>query len=217
MKKIYLLITILLLAGLTSVQPASADNERDPEIVGGSNADFGEYPWMVAIGNPNGNGIQQWCGGSLIHPEWVLTAAHCMEGETAGGLRVVIGLHQLSNAGSEGETRSVTQIIAHPNYDDNTYDYDMALLKLNAPSTAETILPVFANETTLTASGVMATVTGWGDTTEGGTGSNILQEVSIPLVSNATCNALSSYNGDITARDDLRRTGKRRQRCLPKR
>ncbi len=201
MRKLVAIVSFCLIALTAFSSIALAESEREPEIVGGTEADVGEYPWMVAVGFPSGSGISHYCGGALIHEEWVLTAAHCMVGRSPANTRVVVGLHQRSNSTTEGVRRDVTQIINHPDYGGPAEDYvnDVALLKLTTPVT--TIVPVriaTSAETSLNDPGNIATVIGWGRTTEGGLKSDILREVDVPLVSNATCNVPASYNSRIT-------------------
>jgi hypothetical protein len=184
-----------------------------PLIVGGGPADLGEYPWMVALvdsstSNPR---FGQFCGASLIDAEWVLTAAHCVVsfGSVADpeDIDVVLGVNNLDEgptSGTSGQRIEVTQVIPHPAYDEATSDSDVALLHLAepaslAPSTVGTIGVVGTGDGALEAPGTVSTVTGWGVTSEGGfPGSNALLEVDVPLVSNATCNAPSSYGGAVT-------------------
>jgi len=199
----------------TPTPPLEATDEPVmPLIVGGGPADPGEYPWMVALvdastANPS-NG--QFCGGSLIDAEWVLTAAHCVFDWFGSvidpeDVEVVLGINNLSDgptSGSSGQRIEVIHIIPHPAYDAASSDSDVALLHLAAPAslvptTVGTIDLAGPGDGTLVAPGTIATVTGWGVTSEGSwIGSNALLEVDVPIVSNATCNAPSSYNGAVT-------------------
>ncbi|MFK7803142.1 MAG: trypsin-like serine protease [Anaerolineae bacterium] len=177
-------------------QPAEG---RAPEIVGGNNADPGEYPWQALV-FPGGF----LCGGSLIDEEWVMTAAHCVFDQSgnlmsAGDVQVVLGEHDRNSTSGDEQNRSVTQVIAHPSYSPSTQDNDVALLKLSSPASivAGKVETVPLNSEADISSGTLATVTGWGATSQGGSVASILQEVSVPVVTNQVCNA--AYNGSITA------------------
>jgi secreted trypsin-like serine protease len=193
-----------------SVEPSSIPTP-EPLIVGGTIASPGEYPWMAAlvsasISNPYSG---QYCGASLIAPRWVLTAAHCVykSGKviSPSSLDVVVGINNLSDgptSGTSGQRLDVVQVIPYPGYNFATDDGDVALLKLATPAqlnaTVKTIQLVTSNQDALFAPGVSATVTGWGSTSYPGVSyPNELREVTVPIVSNTTCN--QSYGGAITA------------------
>jgi len=95
-------------------------------IIGGTESTSQSYPWMVSL---KSNG-QHFCGASLIDKQWVMTAAHCVEQETAGGVSVVVGEYNTEQADIGEQSRQVSQIIIHPQYGD---DNDIALLKLASP------------------------------------------------------------------------------------
>ena len=174
---------------------------RQGFIVGGENAAPGELPWQVLV--LPGNSL---CGGTLIDTEWVLTAAHCMYDEnntllTAAAVTVVAGEYDTGSADSTEQSRSVSVLQVHPNYDPGSSDNDVALLRLSTPvvlgDAVGTVALVAspANDALVTA-GALALVSGWGTTTENGQSPAILQKVRVPLVDNTTCNA--AYGGAIT-------------------
>jgi len=169
--------------------PAEAMKFLSQRIVGGVEAAKGEFPFIVSL---QGSYFGHFCGGSLIKKNWVLTAAHCVEG---GYLKnVVTGLINLKQ--TEGtEKFTVAQIIKHPKWDKNNMDYDFALVKLSGDSK---FTPVALNSQEV-AGGAGLVTTGWGTTSEGGSISNALLKVAVPAVTKETCE-VAYPGGQITDR-----------------
>lgn len=165
------------------------------KIVGGENALKGEISYIVSLRSKN-NG--HFCGGSLIAQDWVLTAAHCVRGGTVN--EVWIGmLDQKDTAGVE--KIKPAKIIAHEKYSSSTMENDFALIKLSSNSS---FAPVAMNnveisiDDSMDAAPIMSMTAGWGAVKESNyTLPNILQKVSVPLVSTNNCNVEEAYNGDI--------------------
>ncbi|HEX9994786.1 MAG TPA: serine protease, partial [Acidimicrobiales bacterium] len=195
------LLVLGLLAGLVAAPRAEA---RPPstQIIGGDPAEPGEYPFMTAILDETiaGNDYQkQYCGGSLIAANWVLTAAHCVEGERASNLAVAVGRNQLDS--TQGVRRSVSAIFIHPSYGSPTsLAHDAALIQLSTAVT--TIAPIRlagAADDVYEAAGTGLTVIGWGNVNSSGSPSypNDLQEVVVPAVSDSQC--ARSYGSSLDA------------------
>jgi trypsin len=151
-----------------------------PMIVGGEEVDPAcpncKYPFMVSLRGGWGGG--HFCGGSLVREDWVITAAHCVEGSSPSSVDVKIGLHNVNNT-TGSETRSVDQIIVHPQYSGWSLDNDYALLHLSSPSSFEPIQLV--TDDSHDEEPVMSTTMGWGATSSGGGSSNVLLEVDVPI------------------------------------
>ncbi|HEV3364804.1 MAG TPA: serine protease [Acidimicrobiia bacterium] len=161
------------------------------DIIGGGPAAPGEFPFMAALLYEPAGGSdfnKQFCGGSLIAADWVLTAAHCVEDTAANQLAVAVGRRLLNS--TEGQRRNVSAVFVHPRYGSPTANaHDAALLRLSSPVTGITpIVLAGPNDEALETANRMLTVIGWG-TTRAGKPSypNELHKVDVPVVSDATC------------------------------
>ena len=181
---------------------ASAPAKAQPSIIGGSDADIADWPWQAALLKREGNkGFQQICGGSLIAPTVVLTAAHCVfdpnffEFEKARRFRVVTGRTKLSSG--EGQELVVKKIhfFKRPNglprYDAQTSEWDVVLLELKDPSTSPTIKIAGPDESGLWAGLQDGWVTGWGATDKRGFDpSNKLQAAKVQINPTPHCRSV---------------------------
>ncbi len=184
---IILSLVVLLSACSQTALPENTVPEGvlEPEIVGGTEATAGAFPFMARLSITTTNGVSL-CAGSLLHREWVVTAAHCVRGVTAGNVSVILGDHRRSVTEGTEQTRTIAQIIVHPEFNATTLNNDIALLRLSVPATLNARVDI-ATIAPLPDVGTMLRVIGWGRTSEGGTLADRLQQVDVPLVAQGTC------------------------------
>jgi trypsin len=176
------------LALLVPVGAAAAAEGPTPRIFGGEPADSGEYPFMVSLAGLNTDG--HFCGGSLVAPDKVLTAAHCLANDPAGLVARVGGT---SVTGDDAESIEVLSAQVHPLHDHDATipDYDVAVLQLAEPAGATPIAlaaPDGASERALWLSGARATAAGWGIDESFDLPDHLL-EVALPVMSDAAGSA----------------------------
>uniref|UniRef100_A0A673L5C6 Trypsin-2-like n=2 Tax=Sinocyclocheilus rhinocerous TaxID=307959 RepID=A0A673L5C6_9TELE len=166
------------------------------KIVGGENATAGSWPWQVSIHHKILR--VNFCGGSLINKDWVLSAAHCFQDYSASVIVMYFGRWRQWGSNPYEISRTASRIIIHANYDNPKFDNDIALVKLSSSVTfSDYIRPVcLAAAGSKFAAGTESWVTGWGRLQSEGQSANILQEVIIPIVSHKDCN--KAYGGGIT-------------------
>ncbi|MCH8569158.1 MAG: trypsin-like serine protease [Balneolales bacterium] len=172
------------------------------KIVGGEDADIADYPWMVALVTQAG---AQYCGGTIIDAEWILTAAHCI------GNSAFIRAGVTNRNDTNGQDRQAVQIINHPDYVSVTSGDDISLLRLAEPLDlsdpnveAIWISTQMHHDLGYEDEGVMSTITGWGRLFSGGPSPAILQVAQVPIVSNEQ--AQEGYPNE-TISDDMLAAG----------
>ncbi|XP_068102737.1 serine protease 33-like [Hyperolius riggenbachi] len=176
-------------------------------IVNGTNAADGEWPWQVAL-YYDGMFI---CGGSLIAPQWIMSAAHCFPGLNMSYYTVYLGQYQLYMDSPHTVNRTLTTVVVNPYYMGVESIGDISLAQLSSPvDYTEYIMPICLPSSSVTfPCGLDCWVTGWGRTSYQGPlpVNGTLQKVMTPLIDHNTCdrmyhNGLSDNTSDPIVKSD---------------
>ncbi|MEY5017267.1 MAG: hypothetical protein RL431_316 [Actinomycetota bacterium] len=152
--------------------PAAASAPTFSSIIGGTTANISDAPWQVGLLRGRGSAFDyQFCGGSIINEEWVVTAAHCLA-DHSGYLGIFAGG---SNLASDGAEYAADAWYVHPAW--TATNNDIALvhmanpLPLNGTTIAPIALPFDVDPATWPSAGADVLVTGWGENQAFGAGS----------------------------------------------
>ncbi|XP_066490065.1 transmembrane protease serine 6 [Tiliqua scincoides] len=163
-------------------------------IVGGAHSVEGEWPWQASL-QVRGHHI---CGGTLIAERWVITAAHCFQEDRLASptvWTVYLGKYFLNGSSQNEVSFKVNRILQHPYYEEDSHDYDVALLQLDHPVIYSTVIqPICLPASShLFEPGLLCWITGWGAVKEGGPTTSVLQKAEVQLVQQDICNEAYHY------------------------
>ncbi|XP_071510756.1 low-density lipoprotein receptor-related protein 6-like [Diadema antillarum] len=187
---------------VVEVTTPSAANEGG-RIVGGSQAERGSAPYMGRIWRKDRRTFI--CGATLLNQRWALTAAHCITlyNLQSSDILLYFGDHDSLNTEDSQVMVEVASIIQHEDFNDNTFDKDIALIGLKQPFAAFTdyirpicLPPRWLSKLLLRRDNI-GRVTGWGQIAEGGPYPRYLTEVYLPVVKTKKCKTTTNY--DVTA------------------
>jgi secreted trypsin-like serine protease len=156
------LVVLLCLAAAAGTGTAvAAEPKAKASVVGGNGASAGSYPWMVAL--------SRGCGGTLVAPDRVLTAGHCVEDLRISDLRLYVGATRRKRGGYryDGLPVRAVEVASHPRYrplENGGPVNDAAIIKLEAPVPDVPPVRLASAADGVDGGGSAATVVGWGVT-----------------------------------------------------
>lgn len=164
-------------------------------IVGGYPANITDIPFQVSLQHDLGH----FCGGSIISSRWILTAAHCAGSTDRPSFKVRVG-SSLSNEG--GQLLTPKRVIAHPQFDHITVDYDFGLLELSEELKLDNLLYTveLPKQDEPVQDGTCLRVSGWGDTLNASENGYQLKASNIPVVNQEKCSEAYEHFGVVTPR-----------------
>ncbi|MBN3301297.1 CTRC protein, partial [Amia calva] len=165
-------------------------------VVGGVDARPHSWPWQISLQVVRNGDWFHTCGGTLIAPNWVLTAAHCISRNT---YRVALGKHNLKQEEAGSVTVDAATIVVHEKWNSLFIRNDIALVKLQEAVVASdnimtACLPVAGS--TL-PNNEPCYVTGWGRLFTNGPAAEILQQALLPVVDHVTCTLPDWWGGMV--------------------
>lgn len=178
-------------------RPLDTDGGDDGgKVVGGKEAKKGSHPWQVLFRLPDSPAH---CGGALLNEHWVLTAAHCFEllGKDAESsqVQVLLGKHNQFASEPYQLAARIEHVFTHPDYDSDSQDADVALVKLDSDvEFSDYVRPValgdpdFVQKEFFSKPDIHGVVSGWGRTDKADH-SKVLQEIRVPIKAAVVCKA----------------------------
>jgi secreted trypsin-like serine protease len=163
--------------------PAETDGTVTPNVVGGSRAAQGEFPWMVRL--------SMGCGGALYTPTLILTAAHCVNG-TGNNTSITVTQGVVDLQDPARTTRTSNYVLQAPGYNGDGKDW--ALIRMSSPING---VPLLKLATDLSLYNGTFTVAGWGAASEGGGQQRFLLKANVDFISDTQCRSAGGYSGLI--------------------
>ncbi len=195
LRSLLVVLVVPLAAALAMVLTAPAPATADRVVIGGHQARTVEAPWTVALASRALFGEKrsgQFCGGAVVGPTTVVTAAHCLSRGVLGmdwrqvkDLRVIIGRNDLRK--SDGVEYPTARVWVNPAYEGDNRAGDIAVLTLGVAVPAAYTIPMAGRGDRAYRPGEKAAVYGWGDTQGDGSYASALRTASVQVLADTVC------------------------------
>ncbi|XP_015506707.1 cathepsin G-like [Parus major] len=161
------------------------------KIIGGREVKPHSRPYMAYLKIQIGSKTN-YCGGFLIRPDAVLSAAHCVDKEGTLRITVILGAHNVSDREPSQQRVRAGRWVIHPNYSRAGFKNDIVLLKLQpkARINKNVQLISFPRSKGHVRAGAECNVPGWGWTSVTGDRTNVMREVELKVQNEAICQQL---------------------------
>ncbi|XP_062699765.1 collagenase [Aedes albopictus] len=192
MTRCWIVSVVVVVLGVVST--ARSAPSEDGRIINGKDAELGQFPYqaLLKIETPRGRAL---CGGSVVNEEWILTAGHCVQ--DASSFEVTMGAIFLRSTEDDGRVvMNATEYIQHEDYNGQSASNDIAVIKL--PSKVQFSNRIQAVQLPTGHDDYnrrMATVSGWGKTSDMGGVAKRLQYATLQVIRNSECRLV--YPGSI--------------------
>ncbi|GAB0100224.1 Chymotrypsin-2 [Sergentomyia squamirostris] len=180
------LISVLVFLAFANAAQVTV-NQR---VVGGETAIDGSAPYQVSLQGRFGHS----CGGALIDKNWVLTAAHCVQGADLSSMSILAGTNDLTKGGVRYYLK---QTFMHSRYNKPNFANDVALIKLNSSVTFSDRVKAIDYDYRAVPNGAVIRLTGWGRLSAGGQIPNLLQSINLTYVNHEECQAFFGPNSSV--------------------
>jgi len=176
---------LLVLVAVATAEECGKPEVQGIRVIAGKTAVRGSWPWQILMKF----GGRAGCGGTLIAPQWVVTAAHCVyrREHVPYMFSVVLGEHDRERReGSEEEIR-VSRVYRYPGYNPRVLNNDIAMFRLSTPARLGKYVKTACLPSQDPPVGSKCYITGWGKTRHPGSMTRVLQQGLLPVVSNEDC------------------------------
>ncbi|XP_002164641.1 chymotrypsin-like elastase family member 3B isoform X1 [Hydra vulgaris] len=186
-----MILSLVLAFGVLSVASGcGTPRYQQGRVIGGTTPVRGSWPWQVLMITNN----QPGCGGTLIAPNWVLTAAHCVHQTYPQQHILRGGEHNINIREGSEEDIPASALFTHPGYNPRTMDNDIALIKLSRSFRSSDFVSTACLPTVEAPAGTPCYITGWGKIAHPGQMTHLLQQGNMNVVDRRVCHNMNSKN-----------------------